>query len=209
MRTALLAVAVLAAVLGAALGVQLAAAESRQAPEATPAPAPVTTPPPPPPAERTIERGPVVPGPSDRQVLRRIARYRNATWHWQELVGTERTPASGTERETESREYRLWVLRLWKQRAANARIRAQSPPHEQQWLCIHRYEGAWDDPGSPYYGGLQMDIGFQQTYGGHLLQTKGTADHWTPLEQMWVAERAHVTRGFTPWPNTARYCGLL
>jgi len=27
---------------------------------------------------------------------------------------------------------------------------------------------------------------------------------------MWVAERAHrAGRGFTPWPNTARSCGLL
>ena len=74
-------------------------------------------------------------------------------------------------------------------------------------MCIHRYEGAWSDDGSPYYGGLQMDIGFQQHYGGMLLRTKGTADNWTPLEQMWVAERAYRSgRGFYPWPNTARYC---
>ena len=34
------------------------------------------------------------------------------------------------------------------------------------------------------------------------------ADHWTPIEQMWVAERAYRSgRGFYPWPNTARYCG--
>ena len=26
---------------------------------------------------------------------------------------------------------------------------------------------------------------------------------------MWVAERAYRTRGFWPWPNTARFCGLL
>ena len=37
---------------------------------------------------------------------------------------------------------------------------------------------------------------FQATYGGDLLRAKGTADHWTPLEQMWVAERAYRTRGF-------------
>ena len=39
--------------------------------------------------------------------------------------------------------------------------------------------------------GLQMDLGFQRTYGRELLRRKGTANHWTPLEQMWVAERAH------------------
>ncbi len=43
-----------------------------------------------------------------------------------------------------------------------------------------------------------------------LLRRKGTADRWTPVEQMWVAERAHRSgRGFYPWPNTARYCGLI
>lgn len=84
------------------------------------------------------------------------------------------------------------------------------PPHESAWRCIHRYEGAWNDPNAPYWGGLQMDLGFQKSYGGWLLARKGTADHWTPLEQMWVAERAHRSgRGFYPWPNTARYCGLI
>jgi len=83
------------------------------------------------------------------------------------------------------------------------------PPHYRELLCIHRGEGSWSDPGAPYYGGLQMDWGFMRTYGGHLLRTKGTADHWTPLEQMWVAERAIRTRGFYPWPNTARACGLI
>ena len=86
------------------------------------------------------------------------------------------------------------------------------PPHRRAWLCIHRYEetdGRWTDSGAPYYGGLQMDLGFQRAYGRYLLGRKGTAEHWTPLEQMWVAERAHRTRGFYPWPNTARYCGLI
>ena len=32
-----------------------------------------------------------------------------------------------------------------------------------------------------------MDLSFQQTYGGWLLRHKGTADHWSPLEQIWVA----------------------
>lgn len=78
------------------------------------------------------------------------------------------------------------------------------------FLCIHRFEGAWNDPNAPYFGGLQMDLGFQRTYGGRLLERKGTADHWTPAEQIAVAIRAHQSgRGFYPWPNTARYCGLI
>jgi hypothetical protein len=53
-----------------------------------------------------------------------------------------------------------------------------------------------------------MDLSFQERYGGWLLRHKGTADHWSPLEQIWVAVRAARVRGFSPWPNTARYCGL-
>jgi hypothetical protein len=64
--------------------------------------------------------------------------------------------------------------------------------------------------GNGYYGGLQMDISFQRTYGAEIYRRKGTANNWTALEQMWVAERAHRSgRGFYPWPNTARYCGLI
>jgi hypothetical protein len=83
------------------------------------------------------------------------------------------------------------------------------PPHFQQWLCIHRYEGSWvANTGNGYYGGLQMDYGFMRSYGARLLRFKGTADHWTPLEQMWVAEHAWRTRGFSPWPTSGRMCGL-
>ena len=101
-------------------------------------------------------------------------------------------------------------IRVWKQIAARTRAVAQHPPHARAWACIHRFEGSWTDPNAPYYGGLQMDLGFQRTYGRYLLVRKGTANNWTPLEQMWVAEHAfRAGRGFYPWPNTARYCGLL
>jgi hypothetical protein len=84
------------------------------------------------------------------------------------------------------------------------------PPHYAEWICIHGHEGAWNDPNAPYYGGLQMDMSFMRSYGWNLLQAKGTADNWTPLEQMWVAEKAYASgRGFYPWPNTARYCDLI
>ena len=98
---------------------------------------------------------------------------------------------------------------LWQTRAAAARKLAEHPPHLAQFLCIHRYEGSWTDSGGPYYGGLQMDVGFQETYAPRLFRTKGTPDKWTPLEQIWTAEKAHRSRGFWPWPNTARSCGLL
>ncbi|HEY7693580.1 MAG TPA: hypothetical protein VH816_14685 [Gaiellaceae bacterium] len=142
-------------------------------------------------------------------LLRRIAAHRDETWRWQRVMLQPRTPFRATARHATSLSYRKWVLGLWQRRATAARRRAHRPPHRAQWLCIHRYEGPWGDPGAPYYGGLQMDVRFQQTYALDLYRAKGTADHWSPLEQMWVAERAYRTRGFLPWPNTARFCGLL
>jgi hypothetical protein len=106
--------------------------------------------------------------------------------------------------------YRRWLRNAWRIRAARARHRAHHPPHLAEWRCIHRWEGSWTDPGSPYYGGLQMDLAFQRAYGLRLLRHKGTANHWAPYEQMWVAERAlKAGRGFYPWPLTARRCGLI
>jgi hypothetical protein len=106
--------------------------------------------------------------------------------------------------------YRLWRRDAWRIRAERARFRAQHPPHLADWRCIHRWEGSWTDPNSPYYGGLQMDLTFQRAYGPRLLRHKGTANHWAPYEQMWVAERAlKAGRGFHPWPLTARRCGLI
>ena len=78
------------------------------------------------------------------------------------------------------------------------------------FLCIHHYEGAWtSNTGNGYYGGLQMDRRFMQRYGRGLLGRWGTADNWPAWAQLEVAARAHDSgRGFTPWPNTARSCGL-
>jgi hypothetical protein len=144
-------------------------------------------------------------GPTQAEFQELIDRYRHQTWHWQRVMG--RPVTLKLQRPPVRPEAKI---RVWKQVAARARYVAFHPPHARAWACIHRYEGSWRDSGAPYYGGLQMDLGFQQRYGGPLLARKGTADHWTPLEQMWVAERAlRAGRGFYPWPNTARYCGLI
>lgn len=135
---------------------------------------------------------------------------RNETWRWLDMMSAARIPYGGYADRTHNVRYSHSVLALWTHRATQARWQAQHPPRLSAWLCIHRYEGSWTDPNPPYYGGLQMDMSFMQAYGGQLLRTKGTADHWTPLEQIWVAERAYRSgRGFYPWPNTARGCGLI
>jgi hypothetical protein len=102
------------------------------------------------------------------------------------------------------------ALLFWRRHARHVLRLAVSPPHKSGWLCIHRFEGSWSDSGDPYWGGLQMDRGFMRTYSPGLLLRRGLANRWTPLEQMWVAERAYRSgRGYWPWPNTARACGLL
>jgi hypothetical protein len=139
--------------------------------------------------------------------VRHIRNYRAGTQRWLVVVhgapvSSRRTPAAHS-----VAGLRL-LARTWRHREHTAWWRAIHPPHLAAWMCIHRYEGSWTDSGGPYWGGLQMDFGFQATYGGWLLRHKGTADHWSPLEQIWVAVRASHARGFSPWPNTARFCGV-
>ena len=139
-----------------------------------------------------------------------IRKHRAATWHFQRVMGRPRTPTGFHERRASSLVYLTSLRDLWRRRAANARLRFLRPPHRAAWLCIHRHEGRWDDPDPTYYGGLQMDVSFQRAYGSYLLRRKGTADRWTPLEQMWTAEKAlRAGRGFHPWPVAARRCGLI
>jgi hypothetical protein len=134
---------------------------------------------------------------------RLIRRYRAETWRWQALMGAPRTrrPVRPSTRR---------VLRYWVLAAGRAYAKAIRPPHKRAWRCLHRYEGSWRDSGDPYWGGLQMDHGFMAGYAPHYLLRRGWADRWTPLEQMWVAERAFRSgRGFWAWPNSARMCGLI
>jgi Transglycosylase-like domain len=147
-------------------------------------------------------------------LLERIDNLRKATWGWQRLMRVRRTPIDyGTSNATDA--YLERLLDVWRARATRAEQTAQDPPHERAWRCIHRHEasraGGWAaSTGNGYYGGLQMSMTFQRTLAPELLRAKGTADNWTAIEQMWVAERA-IRRGygFTPWPNTAQACGLL
>ena len=112
------------------------------------------------------------------------------------------------------------TFHLWEERSARALLLVSEhgyarPPVpaflEHAFSCIHRYEGAWTaNTGNGYYGGLQMDLPFQSRYGGDYLRRWGTADNWPAWAQLTAAVRAYRSgRGFGPWPNTARACGLL
>jgi hypothetical protein len=82
----------------------------------------------------------------------------------------------------------------------------------RDFLCVYGGENAgygWSaNTGNGYYGGLQMDLDFQRTWGLEFFKQWGTADHWPPEVQIAVAIRAYFHRGWQPWPNTSRACGL-
>jgi hypothetical protein len=146
-----------------------------------------------------------------RRILTKIRALRRQTWRWQRLMRVPLTRLTRAAERSESLAFQRWVLQSWRKKAGKMRRRAHNPPRLQAWLCIHRHEGPWNaNTGNGYYGGLQMDVRFQRTYGADLLRRKGLAHRWGYLEQIWVAERAYRSgRGFYPWPNTARSCGLV
>jgi hypothetical protein len=105
-----------------------------------------------------------------------------------------------------------WLADATERPRSDERALRERFPHYEELMCVAQHESGrgWDtSTGNGYYGGLQMDRLFQQTYGPRLYRTKGTADNWTAEEQLAVAERAVEARGFSPWPTTARACGLL
>ena len=145
-----------------------------------------------------------------KTVAQKIRALRAETRRWERLMRVPLTPLGPALRRSSDPSFRRWLLSLWRNRAAAARKAAYNPPRLRAWRCIHRHEGPWNaNTGNGYYGGLQMDMAFQRRYGPELLRKKGTANRWLPIEQIWVAERAYRSgRGFSPWPNTSRYCGL-
>ena len=77
------------------------------------------------------------------------------------------------------------------------------------WMCVHAQEQtAWNDGGSPYWGGLQMGSWFIS----HYAHPPGTPDQWSPLAQMWVAENAYRREGYSrswlrgQWPPSRGVC---
>jgi hypothetical protein len=205
LRRSILACGLLLAFAG--LTTAAAAATASNDTQASPTPVATTT------STTTAGTTEAAPGPSRWELRtaaawrRQIVRFRTDTRKWLTVI-YGRPPAISHTPATRSLPQLHQLVRRWRQRAHRAWWQAKHPPYLQAWMCIHHYEGSWADSASPYWGGLQMDLSFQQTYGGWLLRHKGTADHWSPLEQIWVAVRASHSRGFSPWPNTARDCGV-
>lgn len=86
-------------------------------------------------------------------------------------------------------------------------------PRQQEWECIAEEEThkTWDsDDNHKYKGGLQFDSQFERDYGREFkARFHGRANKWPKWAQIIAADRGHAARGYNPWPNTARRCGLL
>jgi hypothetical protein len=153
--------------------------------------------------------------------------FRAATWKWQTKLGGRRTRSDFKAYRVHSCKYAVWVAHLWLRRSVHVRRTYAQMVREKKkreirvllsqgaltsdWACIHRFEGAWNsNTGNGYYGGLQMDVQFQSSYGSEFMARWGTADKWPVWAQVTAANRAKNSgRGYGPWPTTARFCGLL
>lgn len=126
--------------------------------------------------------------------------------HW--LVRAPRTRPIALR---ELRVARVWIRVI---RRELAETRAQLQPRVvagPSWLwnafmCIHSHEGSWTDDGAPYWGGLQFGWSEWQRFGGNFAPSANLA---TPAEQIAAGIAYWRVAGFSPWPNTARMCGLL
>lgn len=139
----------------------------------------------------------------------RVNYFRLSVRHERQVVAflTSKQAPRTLERRSELGFFRAalaWHQRLLTRYAA--KLGPALPPHYQQWLCIHGYEGSWTDAGAPFWGGLQFGWNEWQRFGGRYAPTANLA---SPLEQMWAAEAYWQVSGFRPWPRTARMCGLL
>ena len=127
--------------------------------------------------------------------------------------------------------YQGKTARWWARRAVQARKDANARGHTIRrlqhaqltasahffnWLaaadCVHSKESIhWNaHTGNGYYGGMQADTSFQRAYAPDLIRRYGGWAHtWPWYAQLQMAYRGWLFRGWAPWPNTARRCGLL
>jgi hypothetical protein len=150
-------------------------------------------------------------------IVKGVKHYRTVVWNLQQRLSIAPAKAEFKVWELPSCRFAKWTAELWRGRTAqwtDRWIEYKNRPkikYLPQWICIHNHEGAWNaNTGNGYYGGLQMDITFMEAYGSDMISKYGGYAHtWSPRDQIIVAERAYDSgRGFGPWPNTRRMCGI-
>src|SRR5262245_30078759 len=145
------------------------------------------------------------------KIVQGIRHYRAAAWtfNWQEGRSYARFSKWKPEHSCGFLKY-LAAQSRRKSRQARQSFNRWFSVIYAKWECIHSHEGAWNSAtGNGFYGGLQMDLSFQRSHGSSYFRIWGTADRWPVWSQLRAAENAYRTRGFSPWPNTARACGLI
>lgn len=150
-----------------------------------------------------------------------IQQARERVWKCQESLGLPRSPVSKSK--PVGPLYRLWVLNKWvglgdgvchavrqlqsvnytEIREARAWARSPGP------ACVSSKEGGvTSNTGNGYYGKWQADPSFQRAYGPEYVARWGYAHNWPAYAQDVMAYRGWKSRGWGPWPNTSRMCGL-
>jgi len=144
--------------------------------------------------------------------VRGLSFYRARAAHWKARAGApfpRRFPAANPQRVCA---HTRRAAEVWRTRSRRARREAEQlfDVLYSRFRCVHEHEGSWiANTGNGYQGGLQMDASFQAAYGSEYVDRWGGAHRWPVWAQLIAAERARRVRGWTPWPNTARTCGLL
>lgn len=131
------------------------------------------------------------------KAARVLVASQDCRWHWRRYRSIMRT---------------LPELRRRLDPWANLRARIPAFYWHAFVHLIHPCElHTWYGVDYPYYGGLQMDLSFQRSYGSWALARWGTADNWPMVVQVYVAYRAAGPggRGFYPWPTCAARAGLI
>lgn len=147
-----------------------------------------------------------------------IYKERGATRKLEREMHRTETKSNFNASKVRSCAYAHWVHVYWHklhvQRKSEyaAWLKQQQQVSSPNWLvnafmCIHSHEGAWNaNTGNGYYGGVQFGWNEWQQYGG---QYASRADLASPAQQIAAAIAYYNVSGFSPWPNTARMCGLL
>jgi hypothetical protein len=133
-------------------------------------------------------------------------------WHATGVVRWIGAHAAVTQYHPEPARKARWqaAVRFWNRVRRSVWAQLHPRPHTSwlvgAFLCIHSHEGSWTDDGAPYWGGLQFGWSEWQRFGGRYAPQANLA---TPMQQIAAGIAYWRVAGFSPWPNTARMCGLL